>query len=154
MAGALRNDQEANVRRRIEGGVVVLEEALGTIRIEQLPGDVVLSTLRGRHTEALAIAMSSEIEAILMRVKRIHNFYDGWEQDGHDTAIRNHWQEWAKRHRSRLHSNQMLYQPRNAIATMASTVANLLLGGSLQIHTSRTAFQEALRNAKERGSRA
>jgi hypothetical protein len=37
---------------------------------------------------------------------------------------------------------------------MASTVANLLLGGSLQIHTSRASFQEALRNAKEHGSHA
>jgi hypothetical protein len=57
--------EPARVTRSVEDGAVVLRERLGSIRIEQLAGDVVLSTLTGRHTHPLAMAMSAELDAIL-----------------------------------------------------------------------------------------
>ncbi|MDQ3032380.1 MAG: hypothetical protein M3Y87_08200 [Myxococcota bacterium] len=143
------NVEGSKVERRVEGGVVVLEDARGSARVEQVAPHVVLTTLTGRHTEGLARAISSEVEAVMKKSGAVHNFYDGWAQEGHDPPIRHHWQAWAEANKTRLRSTQMLYRPKNTIATMATTVANLVLGGSLTIHTSQAAFEAALRAARD-----
>ena len=147
---AKRREGGSGVERTVEGSVVHLRDDQGSMRIEPL-GNVVRSIQIGRHTEGLAVAASAEVEAVMERVGPVHNFYDGWAQDGHDPAIRRHWQTWATAQKARLLSTQILYRPKNTIATMATTVANLVLGGSLTIHTSQVAFEAALRAAQ--GSR-
>lgn len=141
------NEGGSGVERTVEGNVIHLRDAQGSMRVEVI-GNVVRSTQTGRHTEGLARAASREVEAVMTRLGPVHNFYDGWAQDGHDPAIRKHWQTWATAHKTRLLSTQILYRPKNTIATMATTVANLVLGGSLTIHTSQVAFEAALRAAQ------
>lgn len=132
----------------MEGATIHLRDAGGTVRVELPVRNVVLATVEGRQSVGLARAMSDEIDAVIAREGAVHNFCDGWNQESHDPGIRHHWQEWAKARQPKLRSNQLLFRPKNTLATMAVTVANLMLGGSMTIHSTRAAFESALGAAR------
>jgi hypothetical protein len=142
------------VQRRVDGDRVVLSDRAGELRIEFPAPAVLVMRSIGRGTEAQFRAATAEADAAIARVQIIDIFADIEEQTGFDTAVRTHVQAWQKRQRSALRSSHVLFAPGNKLLAMAVSVANMVIGGFLKIHTKRATFDDALRAAIKSSQRS
>jgi hypothetical protein len=134
----------ARVERRVERDDVLLRDDRGQTRVEYPAPAVVVVRHHGVFTEALARATTAEIEKVIALARGIDLFFDG--RDGETKAVdpkmRPYMDAWTKRPRGALRSLHLL--PNSKLGMMMLTVANLLTGGFMQIHTSVATFDAAL----------
>lgn len=142
------------LQRRVDEGGVVLSDGAGELRIEFPAPAVLVIRSTGRGTEAQFRAATAEADAAIARVQSIDIFSDNEEQQGFDTAVRTHVQAWQKRQRSAIRSSHVLFAPGNKLLAMAVSVANMVVGGFLKIHTKRATFDAALRDAIKASQRS
>jgi hypothetical protein len=138
-----------HVERRVERDHVLLSEGRGQVRVECPAAAVVLvRVISGPFTEPLARAYTTEVEGVIASVGAIDLFVDAQSSvDVVDPKARPYMMGWTNRWRGSLRSVHMFAPGSNKVVSMVLTVANLLTGGSMQLHTSRAAFDAALRHA-------
>lgn len=88
-------------------------------------------------------------DQILAECGRIAIFDDLETLDGYDSGVRVRLTAWSNEHRSKIVAFHIL--TRSRLVAMGVTVANLALGGHIQAHTRRAAFEAALQAEIKRG---
>jgi hypothetical protein len=136
-----------SVERRVEADRVRLSDAKGQAYVECPARNVVLVRTRGYQTEAMARAVTVELERVIARVGPVHNFFDAQHQAGLEPGVRSYWQAWLKTREGSVPSTQILLPASFKLVAMALSVANMMLGGRWRVHAQPASFEAALRAA-------
>ena len=118
---------------------------------EPAPG-VLVVVARGHLAASLIPRVLAWRDQAVLRVGAVDIFDDGAELESYDSEARVLLTGWGKKNRDHVREHHILLRSR--IVAMGVSVANLALGGHIQAHTSRPAYDAALASAVRRGRRS
>lgn len=128
-----------------EGGRTRWVTKRGTLELWMASEDVVVERFEGHASIEFVDPILDFLEAVIARGIRPRVF-DDWElATSYDTAVRNRMTAWTLKHRKEIAQTHILVRSR--LLAMGVTVANLAVGGSLRVYSSRDAFERALYEA-------
>lgn len=130
-------------RTQLADGFVVSDDKGSRVSIRRPAPHVELIRCEGHARAELIDLVLKNREEILAECGRIALFDDLESMNGYDSSVRLKLTDWGKKHRDRIVAFHIL--TRSRLVAMGVTVANLALGGHIQAHTNRRAFEDALR---------
>ncbi|MBL9009280.1 MAG: hypothetical protein JNJ46_33780 [Myxococcales bacterium] len=122
-----------------------LASSKGDIQLSWPRPDVLLVRLTGHFDRKLGAFMLDAATQGLAQHKRMQIFCDWSDATGYDSDVRVTFTSWAASHQERAKLSLLVT---TKIVAMGVSVANLALGGALQVFNNRAAFESALRAAK------
>jgi hypothetical protein len=111
--------------KALSDGSVLVENARGTARLSRLGPGVLSYACTGVLDAAFHPPMIAFAQREMDRAERMTMLVDGWDLRSVDTAFREAWTEWFKRHRQHF---QMRLLVRSKLMDMAASLANLFTG--------------------------
>jgi hypothetical protein len=120
----------------------------GEITVREVSPELILVTLKGHLTAAIAGELKSQIDPILARGKRPHLFIDAEEANSLDTRFRTVLTPWHKAITSLVATQRILLKSK--ILQMAFSVANMAIGDVLETYNKRQEFEAAMASARTR----
>jgi hypothetical protein len=118
----------------------------GRLLIER-SSDLFLSRVTGRFGRTLVDRFVAELDAaVAARRAPLIAFHDWVEMTDYEVAGRIRLTQWTLRHRHHVSAVHFLLG--SQLVAFGVGVANVALGGFMKVHTDRTAFEAALRDAR------
>ena len=136
-------------RRELSDGFV-LTDGKNVLTIRRPAPHIELIRCEGHARAAHIDLVLENRETIVAECGRIALFDDLEEMNGYDSGVRLKLTDWGKKHLGQIVAFHIL--TRSRLVAMGVTVANLALGGHIQAHTQRRAFEEALRQEVARST--
>jgi hypothetical protein len=121
-------------------GVEIGDER-GGVRVWQPARGVIAASLRGHVSAAAMPPMIERLDAFGAARRVTHHFFDLWDMEGYDSAVRVDLTQYFVKHRAFIGALHTC--TRSRIVRMGVTVANVALGIVTQ-HEDRAAFEAAL----------
>jgi hypothetical protein len=122
--------------------------ARGSVRIDRIDERLVHMIMRGMLVEQDGVLVARWLDECLPAARAATLFFDLDELDSYESPVRKLAQRVLKRHEDRWTSIHALVRSR--IVAMGVSVANTLLGGRIEIHRDRAAFDRALAHTRAR----
>lgn len=121
----MSNEHEVAASKSLGDGIVLVESARGSARLRRLGPGALLYECTGFLSGAFYGPMVEFADREMEANGHVVMFVDGWELKAVDTAFRDAWTDWFKRHKQRFHMRLLV---RTKLMDMAASLANLLTG--------------------------
>jgi hypothetical protein len=145
---------EQEALRKVESGPTfeVWQLRASSMRLDWSRAGIVELTLSGHgYAEFVAPSLRRWNETLLT-CERLTLLVDFWDMPGNESQLRLGMTDWVLEHRTRLEPIHLL--TRSPLVRMGVTVANIALGGLIQIHGMRATYDSALKAPGVRDGRA
>jgi hypothetical protein len=129
----------------------LLSTPAGSVECSEPAPGVLVVVARGHLEASLVPPVLAWRDRAVARLGSIDIFDDGVDLKSYDSEARVLLTAWGKRNRDKVREHHILFRSR--VVAMGISVANLALGGHIQTHTSRAAYEAALAAAVLRRKR-
>ncbi len=125
-------------------GALSLEEAKGRTVVYARSPHVLIVTVVGQLSAAMARLELTQATALLATAPRLSIFHNWAEMTGYESAAREQLTRWTMRHKHDTRPHLLLRSP---LVSMGVSVANLALGNILIVHSTLESLQAAMQMA-------